>query len=202
MATVSCPSTWALRGILWPGEAMPRLALLSSYGTCGRIAIRRWQTLKSKGLWMLRTIRLVSLTLFVLYVVSGGMIVAADGLVARWQFDSEHGQGGSFKALAGSLDATVVGPVRFAAQPPQALELDGDSKSGHRVSVTHDSSQVALPNRSRTGIGAKNTGAVAEQSPLRLPRCSSARRIRQRSTWRQTSTRRSPRSQVPAVGST
>ncbi len=99
---------------------------------------------------MFRTTGLVSLALFVLHGVSGGTIMAADGLVARWQFDSEHAQGSSFKALAGSLDANVVGPVLFAIQPPRALRLGGDSKSTQRVSVTDDLSQLALPDRDIT----------------------------------------------------
>jgi len=99
---------------------------------------------------MFRTIRLVSLAFFVLHWASSGPIVAAEGLVARWQFDSEHVHGNRFKALAGSLDATVVGPVRFASQPPRALQLDGDSKSRHRVSVTDDLGQLALPDRDVT----------------------------------------------------
>jgi len=92
----------------------------------------------------------VSLALFVLHGVSSGTLVAVDGLVARWQFDSEHAQGSNFKALAGSLDATVVGPVEFASQPPRALQLDGDSKSKHRVAITDDLTQVGLPDREIT----------------------------------------------------
>lgn len=99
---------------------------------------------------MLRTMYPSSLVFFALLGVSGGAVVAADGLVARWQFDSEHVQGNSFKALSGSLDATVVGPMRFASEPPRALKLDGNSKSRHRVSVTEDLGQLALPARDIT----------------------------------------------------
>lgn len=99
---------------------------------------------------MLRMIHFVSLALFIFHGVSIGTLVAADGLVARWQFDAEQVQGNSFKAVAGSLDATVMGPVQFASQPPRALQLDGDSKSKHRVSVTDDLSQLALPDQEVT----------------------------------------------------
>ncbi len=99
---------------------------------------------------MFRSICLVSLAFFVLCRIPNGTIVAADGLVARWQFDSEHVHDNSFKALAGALDATVVGPVRFAAQPPRALQFEGNSKSRHRVAVTDDLGQLALPDRDIT----------------------------------------------------
>ena len=99
---------------------------------------------------MFRTGRQLSLAFFLAQGVLSGTVVAAEGLIDQWQFDSGHVHGNSFKALAGSLDATVVGPVRFASEPPQALRLDGDSKSKHRISVTDDLGQIALPERDIT----------------------------------------------------
>jgi len=67
--------------------------------------------------------------------------------LSEWLFDADHVNGQSVKAAAGTLGATIVGPVKFAAEEPQALLLSGDSKAGHRISVTDDIAAAALPPR-------------------------------------------------------
>lgn len=94
---------------------------------------------------MFRTKCGVLLAVFVLHGVWAGVAVGADGLIARWQLDSKHIDGDRFKALAGTLDASVVGPVQFATESPQAIRLDGDSESRHRITVTEDLNRITNP---------------------------------------------------------
>ena len=65
--------------------------------------------------------------------------------LARWQLTADRLTGTTFKALAGPLDAHVVGPVRFSKDAPRALMLDGNAKAGHRVAVLDDSTKAKLP---------------------------------------------------------
>ncbi|OAI49976.1 hypothetical protein AYO44_05970 [Planctomycetaceae bacterium SCGC AG-212-F19] len=85
------------------------------------------------------------LSTLTLLLVHALVACADEGLVHRWQFDGDHMQGKTVKALAGSLDGAVIGPVRFAADKPAAILLDGDSKNRHRIELTTDLAQVGLP---------------------------------------------------------
>jgi hypothetical protein len=70
---------------------------------------------------------------------------AADGVLHQWQGTQEHVQGQTLKAMAGGLDGTIVGLVRFSAEEPKALILPGDVKSKHRIDVTTDIKKANLP---------------------------------------------------------
>ncbi len=99
---------------------------------------------------MFGTLPRVSLVFLVLHGVAWSTIAIGDEPIARWQFDAEHGHLNRFDPLAGSLDAVVEDPVRFSTQPPRALQLRGDSKSGQRIAVTDDLSQIVLPKQDIT----------------------------------------------------
>ena len=72
------------------------------------------------------------------------------GPVHCWQLTPDRLAGGAFKALAGPLDAAVVGPVRFGSKAPRALVLDGNSKAGHRLTAAADLAAAKLPNQAIT----------------------------------------------------
>ncbi len=72
------------------------------------------------------------------------------GLINRWQFNRDHVDGNTVKAIAGRVDAKIVGPVRFESEEPGALIFDGDSAKRHHVAITTDIKSVALPKREIT----------------------------------------------------
>ena len=84
-----------------------------------------------------------------LLLLFAGLAGAADdpGLVSRWQFDREQIEEKFVKSTAGTLDAMIVGPVRFAADKPGALLLEGDAKKPNYIDVTHDIADAGLPSR-------------------------------------------------------
>lgn len=91
-----------------------------------------------------------SLSALLLTFVSTVNATADDGLIHRWQFDADHLKDKNFKAVAGPLDATLIGLERFDTDKPKALILDGDAKSRHRIEVTADLANAGLPAKSLT----------------------------------------------------
>ena len=65
--------------------------------------------------------------------------------IHQWQLDAAHTKSSKVSPTAGTLDATIVGPVAFSADSPPALMLDGDTKAMHRVDLTNDLAKAHLP---------------------------------------------------------
>jgi outer membrane protein assembly factor BamB len=86
----------------------------------------------------------------VLLLSVSAIATADDSPLHHWQFDADHIKDRTVKAVTGPLDATIVGPVRFEADKPGALMLDGDNKNKHRIDVTDDLGKAGLPTKALT----------------------------------------------------
>ncbi|HYT94084.1 MAG TPA: LamG domain-containing protein [Gemmataceae bacterium] len=85
------------------------------------------------------------LAAFLLLLTLAGRTAAQQGPTHQWQFEADHVRGNIVKPLAGALDASIAGPIRFSADKPRALLLDGNSKARHAVNVTADLARAGLP---------------------------------------------------------
>lgn len=72
------------------------------------------------------------------------------GLLSRWNFVQSRMLVNTVFPDAGALHPTVVGPVQFSEKSPFALQLDGDSKAGHRLVASHTVVPAQLPQREIT----------------------------------------------------
>ena len=69
-------------------------------------------------------------------------------MIGEWQFDSEHIDGQTVKAMAGTLDGTITGSAVVDEYGElEALPLDGASVS---VNVTDDITKANLPQKTIT----------------------------------------------------
>lgn len=69
------------------------------------------------------------------------------GLLSRWNFVNSRMLVNTVFPDAGGLHPTVVGPVKFGQQSPFALQLDGNTKAGHRIVASHAVVPAQLPQR-------------------------------------------------------
>jgi outer membrane protein assembly factor BamB len=83
-------------------------------------------------------------------LLSSATPAVGQGPTHHWQFGSEHLQNNAFKPLAGSLAAPVRGPIRFGAERPKALLLDGNARARHGLHVAPDLKKAGLPARDLT----------------------------------------------------
>ncbi len=88
--------------------------------------------------------------LLCLALAAATLSAAEPAPILQWQFDAEHTQGAKTSPTAGSLEAQIVGPVKFSDESPKALILDGDTKAKHRIDLTDDLSKAKLPPKTIT----------------------------------------------------
>ncbi len=99
-------------------------------------------------MWKWRVGYLIPCTLF---LFRAECLAEGDGsLLGRWQLDASRIEGKTIRVAAGNQNAEVVGPVVFGKEAPHALNLDGNSKAGHRVSVAESIVQANLPEKALT----------------------------------------------------
>lgn len=65
----------------------------------------------------------------------------------EWQFSAKTTNGNVVQPRQGKLPATIVGPVQFSVEKPQALLFSGNAKERHHVEITNDLAQANLPKR-------------------------------------------------------